>query len=354
MLITTSTSSSTSSNRRNRNGCHGKVLVLLCGLFVVTKGEDHLLNETLVSVPCPSTVTVFTALTEMVLEGRNDLLSAGERAVLSEQFRNIYNGLTTSNCDSYFRRLSNLTMINMTNPEGDMVDHSGESRRQLQATEAPLDLNASESRPGINVVYEVTGTCRDCEVTQAGSFELYDEAFRRNLKGGVRLRLLQVTSVTTERELENEDENDCTCVEGTLPEQPQAPGVQECVDAMNVAFMAYRMEEGLFQNLNMSDLIQLDDLTGSDIQVNGTFAPTSEVEVSRDEDSDYNVWGREGDNNISKDNTMDGHEFSATSTVQTHIGGSAGTATIHSSLYLVSILAMISVWASTYDLQVGN
>jgi hypothetical protein len=314
------------------------LLLLLSGVFIATHGEDNQLSTIgsnassipLVSVSCPSTITEFTALTEMVLEGRNDFLTEEEGNALRVKFPNIYNDLTTSNCDSYFRRLSNITMVNATNYLGEMRAHEESGMRKLQVS----NVNASSPRnAGISMVYEVAGTCRDCPITQTGAFELYDDSLRRNLKETLvgQWRLLEITSFTTRAAQEvGQDYSDCICAEGTSPEQPKAPGVQQCVDAMNVAFTEFRMELGLFENLNMSDLIQLDDLSGSFTQVNSTLTP------------DTNSIERRDDNNTTNDN--EGATFEATSTVLTLTGDSGGSTTVQSPLSLLLVLTSSVVW----------
>ena len=61
----------------------------------------------------------------MVLEGRNQFLTKEERGELTKTFQNIYNSLTQQSCDSYFRRITTLGWVNMTNDYGDTVLLSG-------------------------------------------------------------------------------------------------------------------------------------------------------------------------------------------------------------------------------------
>jgi len=160
-------------------------------------------------------------------------------------------------------------------------------RRRLQMRPTNDNLNSTSSGPPtVKMIYTVTGTCRDCPVTDGGSFELYDESFRRRylsdvvatpspsrsgtIFGGLRNLRVRTRIVSVEdRNLEatDDDKSDCQCVEGTEPTVAQAPGVQECVNLMNNVFEAKRIETAasarpLYQNIVLTDLVQLDDLEG--------------------------------------------------------------------------------------------
>lgn len=232
--------------------------------------------QTLTPVSCPSNQTTFVSLTEMVLEGRTKLLDKEERKQLTRTFQQIYNSLTQRSCDSYFRRIAQLSWVSMSNQVGDQMIMSNATG--LMPMEMPMDMNMNMSDsnsttmrrlqasnyttevPEINLVYQVTGTCRNCPVSRKGSFELYDDTFRRRLKeSGIRLRQLSSSTVTAATSLLGLD--DCRCVQGTAPSEPQPPGVQECVDEMNLQFEALRTDSNgeLFEDIAMTDLLQLDE-----------------------------------------------------------------------------------------------
>lgn len=244
------------------------------------------------------------------------MLNATERGLFTVAFKDIYNSLTQRSCDSYFRRITNLAWVNMTNTIGDFVimkgpspsvsdvnnatqNQTSEGTRNLQMrpvqapTPAPeVDFNTT-STPGVNVVYEVTGTCRDCPISRgSGSFQLYDDAFRRALEetSGIKIRVRQLQAQSTR--ITTVSEEDCQCVEGTSPITPQAPGVQECVDEMNLELETIRGEQGLFSNLSMTDLKQLDEEDPFDL-LEAEEAPVfdSEMEVDRN-NIDVDIWGR--------------------------------------------------------------
>jgi len=71
----------------------------------------------------------------------------------------------------------------------------------------------------------------------------------------------------------NNDNNDCRCVAGQLPVAPAAPGVQECVDAMNQDLEKVREEQGLFETVALADLVQLEDQ--DDSPVSSAAVPTT-------------------------------------------------------------------------------
>ncbi|CAB9500134.1 expressed unknown protein [Seminavis robusta] len=335
-------------------------------------------TSALVDVTCPSTQTIFTALTVMVLEGRSEFLEMEERLALNVEFQRIYNGLTESNCDAYFRRIANLTFIKMTNDLGDELmlpnatsattgsttDDGDSNQRLLQArpTDAPLDVNASRLGGGVDVTYEITGTCRACPVTRTGAFELYDDSFRRRQRHlvtlgdaqyNVRLEttLTTITSVT-HRELgsEHTSNSDCQCVEGALPTEPRAPGVQECVDAMNVKFDNLREKRGLFQGLNMSDLLQLDDLAELDDDTNSSTVTDDVAEVARDgskepggdgddSSSTNHIWGKDGSNDVENKEQEQPPDTYASSS---HSSGSLST--LQSTTTNLRVLLMLLSW----------
>jgi len=315
----------------------------------VVQAQSTAVNTTsnIVPIDCSSNLQQWTALTELVLEGRDDFLNLFERKLLKGEFMNIYNDLTTSNCDQYHRKLLHVDWIDMVNSKGERLniedmlagsnnsaaqplntneslvleewfhqsvdeedltlkDHNNRHRRFLRrdlqarpsaSTTAPSDgstVDPAEAlvRAGMTLTYETTGSCRDCPVTRTGAFELYDDSFRRKLGGPsfgiqIRTRLLSMRSLQFTDATEVDDKADCICVEGVAP-QPQAPGVQECVDLMNERIPAVQQGTGALYDLKMVDLIQLDDL--SDVEdynyQNDTIFVEEEEDVDEEEDED--------------------------------------------------------------------
>ena len=152
-----------------------------------------------------------------------------------------------------------------------------------------------------------SGTCRDCPI-RSGGFQLYDDALRRRLEEEtgfqLRVRKLEVRS----RVLETESTEDCQCVEGTSPVKPQAPGVTECVDQMNLEMESIRREQGLLENITITDLVQLNQNNGFDLldvdageeaEAEEPVQFDSDVEVGRSPPSftskpNLNIWSRSG------------------------------------------------------------
>ena len=66
-------------------------------------------------VECSSTQNEFEAQTDFILEGQGKFLDSRQRRLLQNVFIDIYNKISRDNCDLYFRRLSSLELIQMTN-----------------------------------------------------------------------------------------------------------------------------------------------------------------------------------------------------------------------------------------------
>ena len=264
-----------------------------------------------VTVNCSPTKREFTALTEMLLDGRKTLLELAERKMLKSLFMGIYNGLTTRDCDSFHRKILQVNFVQMQNSDNerysyqDMLDNNnvtlsanesqvleeffqqadttlqqgnsnnGTTRHRRLQRQTDVNTTAVGPPADVSITYEVVGTCRDCPVTETGAFELYDDAFRRALSltsianhqpfEGVQIRLrtrmLRVRELqdgTNNHNTNNTNTDDCVCLPGVDP-TPQAPGVAECVDLMNEQLPVVANETGLLQNLSLQTLLQLDD-----------------------------------------------------------------------------------------------
>ena len=252
-------------------------------------------QQPLAAVACPATQTTFVATTELVFESTtsNDTSPSSflqtEMDELKVLLTGVYNGLAETKCDSYFRRIQTMTMITTNRPNnGTTTTMDGMMRRSLQTDDNINATNLGDRRSNeLGVVYEVTGTCRDCPVTPGGAFELYDDSFRRRrLLRGVRVRRVTTRLVSSRtRTLQDESSNDdCQCLVGQQPTRPQAPGVRECVDQMNVEIDELQQEQpNLYAGVLLTDLLQLDDL-------NKTEAPPQEV-VETGPEEDAPSWG---------------------------------------------------------------
>jgi hypothetical protein len=283
-----------------------------------------LLDNLTVVEYCPADLKTFTVVTELVLTSNSSerRLSNEEMLVLEIKLQNVYNQLTVTNCDSYFRRLINFTMLNMDGMDGmdDMdMDMGGMNmsmggmtmtmnmtegddeptnnstmrrtalrrrQRNLQQSDTMLPeeqslVNSSslQDPAPLSVMYEVTGTCRGCPITQGGTIDLYDEAFRRQLLRAFHTVEERNTQETSVFQISNAIQ-DCTCLEGTSPDTPYTPGVQECVALMNDELDMIELEQGLFENLRMIDLLQLDDL--SELQEEASNATSSVTDTEEE------------------------------------------------------------------------
>ncbi|CAB9502923.1 expressed unknown protein [Seminavis robusta] len=283
-------------------------------------------DVTLVAVNCSDDLVEFTALTEMLLEGSSDLLPLLDRKVLKGEFMGIYNSLTALNCDAYHRKLNRVNFVAQFNgtdyytlqdliyyneslnvnqtkaledwftpdQNGTGTDQDGDqedadlnntrraARRILQiqnevstnTTNSSGDRESSDYMGSVTVMYQTVGTCRGCPVTDAGSFELYDDAFRRRLATSKDMQMRRInpvqlkTRILSTRKLQQDYNStdtrpDCRCPEGSIP-RPQAPGVQECIDLMNERIPVVQQELGVLRNSVLVNLIQLDDLSTID------------------------------------------------------------------------------------------
>lgn len=189
----------------------------------------------------------------------------------------------------------------------------GRLRRRLNSTEDYSALNSTEdysayeaTEAGVSMTYEVTGTCRDCQVSRSGSFELFDDSFRLR----IRFRLLEAHETRVLQGpsflpppgpppgpppedappsdgppsqeggegppeggppgegppdggppmLPSGDKDDCTCAAGLEPTMPEAPQVEDLLDFLNERLSELQEEQGLFKNLFVKNLMQLDEL----------------------------------------------------------------------------------------------
>ena len=188
--------------------CSTTMAIRSLATLMLSAGAVLASNDTLVSVSCPDDVKTFEAGTIMVFEGRSELLSPDELVAFHPVFEDVYNTLAETSCDSFFRRIVNLTMVGMkvigsSDDSTNVMNMSssvnrGGRGRQLQVN----STNSTSEASGFEVTYEVRGTCRGCTLTSAGSFDIYDETFRRMLR--------QRPATDSWRDLQ---EKDCQCVE---------------------------------------------------------------------------------------------------------------------------------------------
>lgn len=151
-----------------------------------------------------------------------------------------------------------------------------------------------------SITYNVSGTCRECPVTRTGSFELFDDSFRRLLgnhllgndgdsdnnddesSGGVRLRvrvrLLELfpnrpqnnnnnglLNLNGREDNDNDDKSDCTCATGVQPlEGGQAPETPKLIEVINARLEKWKNDNDdsqPFRDMRLANILQLDDLS---------------------------------------------------------------------------------------------
>jgi len=170
-------------------------------------------------VNCTGQKQNFTSNVVANLEGNPELMTEEERVALERSFLETYNALTFARCDSKFRQVvevrlvsgldsrrlveyhadfdvmwesnatySNSTDGNHTNDEDfDMMwdfngTYSNSTGRNYTTvgniTNSTQKITSSAPKRKTPAVYQVFGSCRNCEVSDSGTFTLFDEAFR--------------------------------------------------------------------------------------------------------------------------------------------------------------------------------
>ena len=139
------------------------------------------------SVECSEEVSQFTATVFVGLQGDLTRVTDDEKRVLETTFQDQYNEISFSRCDSFFRQLLDVTLVPASVQTGDarrLEDAQGNSTKTKQAT-LPLFVDNVTSTEVASeddlALYRVIGECRDCPVTDSGTFALFDDSFRRAL-----------------------------------------------------------------------------------------------------------------------------------------------------------------------------
>jgi hypothetical protein len=110
------------------------------------------------------------------------------------------------------RRMQTESILNITNATNSEVAISPPDNTSL-----PPKYEAEEEDSASTVVFSVTGQCRNCAVADAGSFTLFDDAFRRSLGAQTGMQPQgSLVDFNLERILQvNKDT--CLCPMGTEP-----------------------------------------------------------------------------------------------------------------------------------------
>jgi len=124
-------------------------------------------------------------------------LGSTQTAILENAFKSSYNELTFSRCDGYHRRVAGVSLqledsadpfIEQRSLQDDELDLGmfGNITNITVANNSTLpndtyfaNATVAPLPPSRAAVFSITGSCRGCPVSDAGSFTLFDEAFRR-------------------------------------------------------------------------------------------------------------------------------------------------------------------------------
>ena len=136
-------------------------------------------------------------------------------------FQDSYNQLSFARCDSYFRNVLDVTVVPASFQQAT-------GRRQLQDQDpgntangfANISSTADVSTSSDAALFQVVAECRDCQVTDAGTFQLFDDSFRRALGK------LRTPSPGVGRQLQSQASG-CTCPINSEPTKPDAPTQEE-------------------------------------------------------------------------------------------------------------------------------
>lgn len=214
-----------------------------------------------VAAVCPGEATEWVTSVYADFEGKPSLLQSGEIAALESGFIDNYNELIFDGCDEYFRSIEQVTLV------------PGRSkRRSLQGSSTGSAVNSTDVvdlQSELPSVYMVSGTCRNCPVTQSGTFNMFDDAFRlRNLmelgdresiRSHYHAQISEVKSVaefmsfmslsSIDAKQHRQLQQNCACAPGTTSSEPFAPTAAVFTDAYNVRITDFR-NQGLVTNIN--------------------------------------------------------------------------------------------------------
>ena len=181
-------------------------------------------------VQCSANLREFASYISVAFDGNEENFDNCEKSLLERGFINTYRFLMGQRCDGFFRTIDDDDVKLNIRPMW-----MSKRRRDLQG------VNATEnSVPYGSSFFDVRANCRNCPVTDAGSFNLFNDAFRRLMMvkaadtGNGHGNILQnQEEKNKERHLQNydssyEDDDDhytgqpmdtCECPAGTVAEQ---------------------------------------------------------------------------------------------------------------------------------------
>ena len=222
------------------------------GVLSAVEGE---LESNCSSEPTEWVTTVFADF-----DGKPSLLSNNEIVALEAGFKDNYNELAFEGCDEYFRDIQEVRLIpGITR------------RRSLQGTSSGSAVNSTDVvdlQSELPSVYLVAGQCRNCPVTGAGTFNMFDDSFRlRQLIQSDRevMRAQYYDSVADAKTTadfadfmsgrgdnnsnQRRLQQDCSCAPGAEPGAPYAPKATDFTSSYNVKITDLK-NQGIVTNIN--------------------------------------------------------------------------------------------------------
>ena len=217
----------------------------------VLEGDNQTTVEEIVEVKevqCSANISQFKSQVVVALDGDVGQLTQNEKAALEGAFRESYNALQLQACDLYHRSILAVNIV----PTSVKVS---EGARRLQAGNSTSNVS-----PRANAaLFQVIGSCRDCPITDSGTFETFDDSFRRTLVDNTRKRHRLLLD---DRELQLQPSaNDtvttgggCICPIDLDPIRPDAPTEDEFQSAFDQAVTILN-KEGVVTSVNgVSDI----------------------------------------------------------------------------------------------------
>ncbi|CAB9526004.1 unknown protein [Seminavis robusta] len=259
--------------------------------------EDY---KELKEVPCASDVREFTSYVfldfRMNRSSNFQTIPEQDRNVLEQSFTSLYNQLSFQSCDPFFRNVLAAKLelntdavlvrrqlqeqINLNASSVNTTFMNGTNSTQTH-TETPITHNLNDTMPeGVarattGAVFEVTGRCRGCPVSDVGSFELFDDTFRRQRSLRFDRQHGAPALAALHRNLQG---NTLSCVCPTDVNQIDDFSKQDFLDYFNTDVVQLQ-EDGVLQAVTGVEKLQ----EGQDVDCEGekrTFTTTVFVDIS--------------------------------------------------------------------------
>ncbi|CAB9511189.1 expressed unknown protein [Seminavis robusta] len=163
--------------------------------LVAAAASEELFTGEIETVACDDDVRIFTsyAFVDLITAGDESSLQESEKQALQDAFRVIYNRLAFLSCDPFFRQVIDATLeedetvrqrvLQQLQEESDgSYNNNATAFNMTNTTNTTTTTTVPDERSISGSLFSVTGTCRGCPVTSTGSFQLFDDTFRRSLR----------------------------------------------------------------------------------------------------------------------------------------------------------------------------